>query len=1397
MNGPMAPFVPFHLRPERAAVNRGGMALAHLVTPWGNPSPGKGATVLGPGTLWIDTSLLGPGFASRPGYAGLLFASARLQTSAGALQVVGGNLELDAGATLTLTLTSLAPPAAAAPPGQAVGRDFLDAALTLCAGATVTLAPGGASITLGGATQATIHGQAVTLTPTGDPARSLTRLGTTFALVPCVPAAVAFTASASASQELALAGTADVLDAGVVFPIAEGVAPNDLVDPTDAWGALLELGPGLDATVGLLGGTAATENVLACLTPARLDLAARLGSRRRTVRFDLWKGSGAPPTLIVELPPQHVLGCTETAQVERFRADGATVDPRVDRPVGADGARPDLRTADTVVARTRTATTDAVSITVVGMPAARTRGALVAENALIPVSGPRSFNLTGIVDGHTVRGELTIEFGADGLIPTLPDPYVSAPAHARPPAEHVMARVRWDATGEPDLSLRLPRAEAVDGGTRADGHNALDQLGGVDPNRGDRGIRLLDLSTNADLWGVALGGGLREHVPALAFDGLRLVANAGEVASFTVPGISWEPIVDTNVEPPDWLTAYAPDDGTPTTFVVASAAPVPLVPAELLERYRDAAGRRPTAAWFTLPFGIRAALRDAATRPEVRVPALVHPVSYVIPTVDFPQAGLRGVRALSIRSRFGHLPGWASVGWDDDNNSYGSIVLGNTSQPGAEDQVDPVLKKPEKPVPASFWDQEFKLGGTKGYIPIARIDLAGHGTSLFSTWSEEDPNAVGVVRADFDMLLGRTGHELVQFQTWILPWCVRLQRTVVFDRNGGGDVLRHDSGWRAVGDGDFILLDDKPTGPVRRVTNIRNVVFDLPDLPATVTSKISFAGVRFDAEVVIDPAFDVAAGGVPHGATPTGTAIAGYAPTTVGFSPTSAAILTMMRRYRETTRSSRLTGALGATVTRKVTAPAPGGENFTMQVSSCGVALSGAQVQTALFGTPLLSNQGQWSVSRRARADAQPGSPDAEHPVPLTRNYKGTLPIDWRLLDPEDAEHAHDPEHVYGLMQGAGTSKTLFEHPAIPDANTVTFEHTPKLADVGALLGAAGVFPGLSSALDLGAAFTGLPLAAGGFQQHHEWPIAEPDRTLLCLGIAHIVLSYKDAGGAPAKGTLDFGPGSWSLRIGDLTFHAVVDGYGPIISVTGSFAAGSDRAPGVEGPGGAPVPTIAFGGALEPIMSVFEKLQDVAAALGGEVLLDIGFSGNKLTVHQGFTLPELPLGLGSIRDIGVDLGLAATLPSDLGFHLGIGSHEQPFHWVVSPLAGTGAIVLGVKGGDVDVYVEAGIGVGLELSVAVASGGASIVLSMSVEANGHEVDLGVTLTGEAHLDVLGGLASASVTMSAAVHLAIDLVRELADVTADVAVGIHVHIAFVVSCDFEGSWAYTEQLDLAAI
>ena len=123
------------------------------------------------------------------------------------------------------------------------------------------------------------------------------------------------------------------------------------------------------------------------------------------------------------------------------------------------------------------------------------------------------------------------------------------------------------------------------------------------------------------------------------------------------------------------------------------------------------------------------------------------------------------------------------------------------------------------------------------------------------------------------------------------------------------------------------------------------------------------------------------------------------------------------------------------------------------------------------------------------------------------------------------------------------------------------FGNKPSLADIGSLLGVGGLFPALSSILQIPDT-SQLPLQADGFTKTYDWDITEPDRTLLDLGIVHLVLSYQ-ANGTKAHATivLDATPGApkWSITITNVSVEAVVDGFGsdPLLSIQGGFQAGS------------------------------------------------------------------------------------------------------------------------------------------------------------------------------------------------------------------------------------------------
>jgi hypothetical protein len=118
----------------------------------------------------------------------------------------------------------------------------------------------------------------------------------------------------------------------------------------------------------------------------------------------------------------------------------------------------------------------------------------------------------------------------------------------------------------------------------------------------------------------------------------------------------------------------------------------------------------------------------------------------------------------------------------------------------------------------------------------------------------------------------------------------------------------------------------------------------------------------------------------------------------------------------------------------------------------------------------------------------------------------------------------------------------------------------------------------------------------------------------------------------------------------------------------------------------------------------------------------------------------------------------------------------------------------VQGGGLDVYIEAGLGLGLSISVAVASGSASIVVSLSLEIATNSVQIGAQLTGNAQVDVLGGVASASLTLSAAIMITVDTMDNDAELAAQVAVGIHISICWVISISFDGSWGFSETISL---
>ncbi|HEU5001986.1 MAG TPA: hypothetical protein VFW71_04325 [Actinomycetota bacterium] len=1219
---------PLHFTPVTTPLVRGGTTIGYVVTGGGQQAPTSASVTLASGTLWFDASLLGPAFASSTALVGVPFAHATLKT-AGAVTFGAAGITLDPAATLTLSVTSRSTPLAA-PAGDAIGRDFQGAKLTAFPGATVTFAPGtgagSATVLPTGQATAALYGQTVALAPKPGAAAAELDLPTPFAAIPCTPSPATFAPTGAASAEFGLGGSAPVLTGGLLFPVVElgSATPATLPEPAEAWAAAFGAGPGLTVQLAGVAHPTRLAGAVIALTPQRLaGLTALQGRAAR--RYRLWSSPGHPllaanaafpdlprpqPEVTLDLPIGAAIGFSFTPTAETVLA-GGLLSAVVDQPVAADGSRIALA-GHALELRTLTAAKTTVDIGSPLTPKAETSIAIDTPNAIIPVGTPNGFFVNGtLVPGSgppTLSGRAEVVFPAEVVIPTLPHPYAAAYL-ASPRTEQIVgvaALVTWSAIGPTSpaaLSIALIRPSdlavgrvfAAAGGATAAGSPAATVPGanlvgapapapGPDATLastervGGVGFALLDVSSFGSQWGVAvLGAG----VPQLSFHGIELQAPSADTMVFTVPGISWEPVVDGTQAFPQWFDASSPTDGTPTTFLVSTGTDVPLFPLQVLDTYTGLAGKDPTAATFTLPFGITARLVDGPGRQPGTPAAGTGPATYAVPKLQFPEAGMAGAAVLSVRATATDpgppaspllatptLPGSATVGTFSPtlaDNSYGSLVMGAT---------------PAQLAPADFFNQAFNPGGNQGGIPVGRIDLSGYGTSMFSDWSWTDPKVVGVVRANFDVLLGRTAHELVEFQTWILPWCIRIQRTVVFDRSDGGEVIRHDTGWVAVGAGAFELLDASTlmaARPVVKLDAIHNLTF--PGTAVVTFNGREYAPVVFDATVFLDAGLKVDANGKTGlGAIPAG-AIQGWAvkpvvqppppaPRVPPVPPSAADIIGMLQQVHRVAGTTAGIARVGGT----------GPQQFTMTLASfaAGVTSTNNMLQVALFGAPRLPKDGQWSVARRVSTAKAPTGVPQGTPVPLTRGLPPATPPTgaetyhqgWRLLDPEDAQSPDAPATFYSLLQGTGTAKTLFEHPLVGDTGQkMGFAHKPSLADVGALLGVGGLFPDLGSILQI-PDLDSVPLQADGFSKTYSWDIDQPDRTLLDLGIVHLVLSYKatDGDGTTTKAhailKLDATPGApnWAISLTNISVQAVVDGFGSTPSCRS--AAGSRRVPG-------------------------------------------------------------------------------------------------------------------------------------------------------------------------------------------------------------------------------------------
>jgi hypothetical protein len=718
------------------------------------------STHLGPGSIWISVAAFNVPQATA-GAVGLSFSAGTVHRT-GNVTISPGGVTIGPGGKLTLGLT-LAPPVP--PPGSpGLGRDVQQMSLNLPPHVTIEFAEAGAAFSAIDNSAATVYGTAFALKRNVSKPRVL-NLGLNYLLFPCDASIAEFVFQTVLSIDVVPSGQATVTAAGWALPITTA-APPQLGAASGAGSVVLELDSGLSLRFGDLDAPASLSSAKLAIAPDNIVIFAVNGPREIVDRLILWNSGPASP-LLEPAPDQHaseidakiprgaLLFANVSTQIEWTVAFGKAR-ANVDRPLASNGSRLPIAFSLALIAFLHNVAKSVIITMAVPdlSPGGSPRQVIALENALLRVGPATAGVLHALYSGTRLVGALEFAFEDVSIFPILPDPYASADTVALPVSGTVLALDTWTLAAGAVLRFGIVPAGSV---------NVAATEIVPEATVGRTGTTLLDLSSNADQIGVTLGA-TRQGLPNVVLDGMALATPQEFLSVYALPGISWEPVVDKDQD--DWLDAPSPDDGPPTRLLVRTANLVRIEPNIALPALAHAEANADLIGRFTLPFGLIANLQVTAGIPSAQRPSL----SFV--RGNYTTSGLTAARQLSIRAQSvinvgdPALPGNTTTGSPvpippPNSRVYGVLTLGN----------DPLGA-------AQFFDQEFSAFGVYPQIPVTRIDLSGYGTSMFSDWKNLDLTTVGVVRTRFDVLIGRTAFELVQIATVIIPWCIRITRTL-------------------------------------------------------------------------------------------------------------------------------------------------------------------------------------------------------------------------------------------------------------------------------------------------------------------------------------------------------------------------------------------------------------------------------------------------------------------------------------------------------------------------------------------------------------------------------------------------------------------------------------------
>jgi hypothetical protein len=800
-------------------------------------------------------------------------------------------------------------------------------------------------------------------------------------------------------------------------------------------------------------------------------------------------------------------------------------------------------------------------------------------------------------------------------------------------------------------------------------------------------LMLLDVSSRADQMGVTIGPALRldrdergntvvrhvdrtfaasSYVPdngglPLQIANMDVVASCRNVRAATLPHISWEPVwniplpIEGGVAFDDTITTTPgpvvyENDGIATRIFSESPFQVPIAPLPIarhfLKEYNDEKTPRQLHSVFTLPFAM---LAQADFTRNLTSPAEANArLNFNTPRFGTLRGGLQ-IKALAPASSDPAKVGASFPGWTiqlDDNIRwvlFGLPLTGST------------LGKTVRII----FNKRFPVDGSKPAVPVEKMEFSGYGASIFSNWWS-NASIADVSQVQFDVVVGRTAHEVVQVRSILYPFGVHVVRTITLTRSNNGYVFRSDSGWKAESDGfyDFSYTLDvldianppktksKPVAnpyefhahPVKGVSNVReirdfpdggtfNSSFQLndPDLPPELKTlllaewqsvfkpaaslnhvlDVHLQAVVFDADVHLE---NVTSGGQPAGPDflVQSRKMLGY----VQLAPSS--ILIPDRLFAELLNSQN--GSLGGPVDCVVDVAK---SKQRMRVSRVDVnpaknAAGKSVFVTAARGSLVLPQDGSWSVVKQQTTTGDVHQLPAQELVPL---IKPNANPNFLVSHPADVYVPTSNVH-YGVVQSTGTQKLLFDVPQFTPGTFKLKSAQTYYADAYKLLNSKGIFPNIANGLGLTGAEREVEILGEGLMKMAERTLhlenLLPDTYTYAFvdepGVLRIYAQYKTK--SNTKGRLTLGIDSaaaladrWKAALANMRIVVDLGPFPELMWVNGNFNAKSGISTKFD------KPHLQFGEVLDPAIQILQIL----ATLSGDDFdrgMDVGMSNS-------------------------------------------------------------------------------------------------------------------------------------------------------------------------------------------